>query len=826
LTSTKLVGRSKKLHPFPIAAAHEVPMTETSNMEVDAVEVHRPPQHKPPPQAPRDDGTGAGANAKAKSPLKEGDKKRGNEENGKARNNGGGGEATKGDRGGDDDGEDGSSSAPPYDPDRVVPQLASAGITEADLRAATRVLEAVAALNSRGGKKGGNKKRPRSEGEDDSKGGDLTKSGDDGEDDEEEEDGLAQYRHKNLRPIRKALSKCFELHKRLVFGGKSEERHYTERVAERTLKRQKMAERTQQKEYIAKTQLRRGRIERLEKLKDDAKEEVVGKLKMLVPDGHVDTLEIEGGAQQLLLKDGASEGDGDAGGEEKKDDPVSLPKLRSCYVCKVRYRELHHFYDQLCPSCAELNYSKRHFSVPLDGKVAIVTGSRVKIGYQICLKLLRAGCEVVATTRFPNSAADTYRKEKDFEKWSGRLHVFGLDLRDVTGIEAFTRFLKMKYGDRGVDILINNACQTVRRPKGYYSPIVSKEQDIWNGADDKHRNMLGGCLEFERLRRRLVIDQAQQQHPSAGEARGLKDETPLLQIGLDHTTKQSGGDVIDATDEPSGTDHAVDEAKQAPPSSELATATKSASPIPFESTGVSHSAAMTQMVVLPEDVGVSPSILPPGASDVNGQQLDLRTTNSWLLKMDEVSTPEMMECMLINAIAPFVLNGRLKPLMTAPPGDPARPDRYIVNVSAMEGKFYRYKMPNHPHTNMAKAALNMLTRTSSEDLAKKHRIYMNSVDTGWINDENPLEKASKIAATNLFQTPIDEIDAAARVVDPIFVGVEADLERERDGTPREGKEGDAEGSKAIKKKKKQKQKHYLKKKEYGKFYKDYRETEW
>jgi NAD(P)-dependent dehydrogenase (short-subunit alcohol dehydrogenase family) len=145
--------------------------------------------------------------------------------------------------------------------------------------------------------------------------------------------------------------------------------------------------------------------------------------------------------------------------------------------------------------------------------------------------------------------------------------------------------------------------------------------------------------------------------------------------------------------------------------------------------------------------------------------------------------------MFINAIAPFVLNSRLKPLMCTP-NDDSRPNRYIINVSAMEGKFYRYKMPNHPHTNMAKAALNMLTRTSAEDLAKKHRIYMNSVDTGWINDENPLERAKKTQLNNNFQTPIDEIDAAARILDPIFTGIS--------------------GGQAV----------------YGKFLKDYKETEW
>ena len=205
---------------------------------------------------------------------------------------------------------------------------------------------------------------------------------------------------------------------------------------------------------------------------------------------------------------------------------------------------------------------------------------------------------------------------------------------------------------------------------------------------------------------------------------------------------------------------------------------------------------MSLMAVVPEDVGVDAKIMPPGLSDINNQQLDLRTSNSWLLKMGEVSTPEIMECMFVNAIAPFVLNSRLKPLMEAPVDDPNRPDRYLINVSAMEGKFYRYKMPNHPHTNMAKAALNMLTRTSSEDLAKRSRIFMNSVDTGWINDENPLEKASKIAKSNLFQTPIDEVDAAARILDPIFVGVN-----------KETMGGDDV-------------------KVFGKFFKDYKDTEW
>jgi NAD(P)-dependent dehydrogenase (short-subunit alcohol dehydrogenase family) len=595
----------------------------------------------------------------------------------------------------------------------AVPQLS--GVTAGDLETAIRVMSAVADLNTR--------KRWQEPGI---------------------EVGLELYKHPNLRPFRKVLSQCWELHKRTMFAGKSEELHYEQRKAERSLKRQKMAEAQQQKKYIADTALRKGRMERLRKLQDEAKEEEHQRLMAaLVPDGHVK-------APELLENGEADESD------------VKLPKLRSCYVCKVRYRDLHHFYDQLCPTCAPLNWTKRHQTADLIGKIAVVTGARVKIGLQVCLKLLRNGATVVATTRFPNSAAATYRQEGDFDEWKDRLQIYGLDLRDVTGIEAFTRFLKIRHSE-GVDILINNACQTVRRPRGYYVPMVEKEQNLWTGGDVMHKNLLRSCAEFEDIRRKLVIDHAK--HAPGSSRRSLENGQDRLMI--ESTSSGSSNLAVETVSDPSVR-------------------------APFHSTGLSHSAAMSQMIILPEDAGVSDSVLPPGVSDINGQQLDLRQTNSWLLKMEEVSTPEIMECMFINAIAPFVLNSRLKPLMTCP-NDDSRPDRFIINVSAMEGKFYRFKMPNHPHTNMAKAALNMMTRTSAEDLACNHRIFMNSVDTGWINDENPLEKASKIAKTNLFQTPIDEIDAAARILDPVFMGVQA------------GREGD---------------------KDYGKFLKDYKETEW
>ena len=180
-------------------------------------------------------------------------------------------------------------------------------------------------------------------------------------------------------------------------------------------------------------------------------------------------------------------------------------------------------------------------------------------------------------------------------------------------------------------------------------------------------------------------------------------------------------------------------------------------------------AELSQLKIAPEDHAVASADLPPGHLDVNGQQIDLRTTNSWLLKLQDVSVPELVEVMAINALAPFLLNSRLQPLMASTPGHV-----FVVNVSAMEGKFYRHKTANHPHTNMAKAALNMMTRTCAADLAKSY-VFMTAVDTGWINDEKPTGRAVEHARRHAFQTPLDEIDAAARILDPVLGGHEPPL---------------------------------------------------
>jgi NAD(P)-dependent dehydrogenase (short-subunit alcohol dehydrogenase family) len=353
-----------------------------------------------------------------------------------------------------------------------------------------------------------------------------------------------------------------------------------------------------------------------------------------------------------------------------------------CYVCKRRYLEIHPFYDQLCRDCGDFNYGKRSETADLQGRVALLTGGRVKIGYQAGIKLLRAGAHLIVTTRFPRDSAARYAREPDFDVWGDRLEIFGLDLRHTPSVEAFCQHLSSSRAR--LDFIVNNACQTVRRPPEFYRHMLEAERE---SRPDHVRRLLG---EFEGLRRYDML-----------------------------------------------------------PSSPIA-----------------RSAELSQVPLLPEDLDAKDHLFPEGRLDQDLQQVDLRERNSWRLLLAEVSSVELLETQLVNAVAPFVLNARLKPLMLRTP----ERDKHIVNVSAVEGQFYRrFKTTRHPHTNMAKAALNMMTRTSATDY-KSDGIHMNSVDTGWVSDEDPVHIAEQKTAEHRFRPPLDIVDGAARIVDPIIDG--------------------------------------------------------
>jgi NAD(P)-dependent dehydrogenase (short-subunit alcohol dehydrogenase family) len=209
---------------------------------------------------------------------------------------------------------------------------------------------------------------------------------------------------------------------------------------------------------------------------------------------------------------------------------------------------------------------------------------------------------------------------------------------------------------------------------------------------------------------------------------------------------------------------------------ELKTLTSGASPNknmpvtwhgPEPGIGLRASAKLSQIPYSFDNTLVAQEVFPEGELDADLQQVDLRKTNSWRLKLGAIETTEMIEVQLVNSVAPFVLCNRLAELMKK--DDTGM--KHIINVSAMEGKFHRFfKESRHPHTNMAKAALNMLTHTASGELAKSG-IYMNAVDTGWVTDEDPAELSKMKQEVHDFQPPLDIVDGAARVMDPLLDGI-------------------------------------------------------
>jgi NAD(P)-dependent dehydrogenase (short-subunit alcohol dehydrogenase family) len=357
----------------------------------------------------------------------------------------------------------------------------------------------------------------------------------------------------------------------------------------------------------------------------------------------------------------------------------TLHRARSCYICKNRYHAVDAFYHQLCPACAELNRSKRDNRVDLEGRRALLTGGRAKIGMYIALRLLRDGAHLTITTRFPHDAVRRFTAMPDSSDWLYRLKVVGIDLRDPHQVVELAESVA---ADGPLDVLINNAAQTVRRSRESYAQLAAAEY--------------------------------------AAEA----IETAVPIIDLRSATAEIEGAI----------------GKRMTPEAVTALAL------------TSGSATLARI-----EQGI--------AIDAGGLVPDLAADNSWSQRVHEIDPVELLEVQLCNAVAPFILVSRLRPALAAS----SHRRTYVVNVSAMEGQFNRrYKGAGHPHTNMAKAALNMLTRTSAEDMLSEG-ILMTAVDTGWITDERPHPTKARLHDEG-FHAPLDLVDGAARVYDPIVQG--------------------------------------------------------
>jgi NAD(P)-dependent dehydrogenase (short-subunit alcohol dehydrogenase family) len=361
----------------------------------------------------------------------------------------------------------------------------------------------------------------------------------------------------------------------------------------------------------------------------------------------------------------------------------TLLRARACYVCKQRYHEVDAFYHQLCPPCAVRNHERRHARTDLTGRRALLTGGRAKIGMYIALRLLRDGAHTTITTRFPHDAVRRFSAMPDSGDWLHRLRIVGIDLRDPAQVLALADDVAAQ---GPLDVLVNNAAQTVRRSPQAYARLAAAEQTALAGKVPE------------------VVSLGRGAH-AAGRAaltEGHWSTTPHALSALALTAGSASVERIEA-----GT-----------------------------------------------------------AVDAGGLAPDLHPENSWSQVVGEVDPLELLEVQLCNETAPFLLLSRLRPPLAA---SKAR-RKYVVNVSAMEGQFSRgYKGPGHPHTNMAKAAVNMLTRTSASELLAEDGILMTSVDTGWITDERPHPTKMRLAEEG-FHAPLDLVDGAARVYDPIVRG--------------------------------------------------------
>lgn len=342
------------------------------------------------------------------------------------------------------------------------------------------------------------------------------------------------------------------------------------------------------------------------------------------------------------------------------DKPQILNKKITCYICKNEFNKIHFFYNRLCPSCAENNYNHRLLSVDLNNRNTIITGGRVKVGYATALRLLRSNANVIITSRFPALTLAQLKKEYDYNNWKNKVVVYGLDLRNLHAVDQFLEYVKQHF--TSLDILINNAAQTIKYSSEHYAPLINNEIILLKNFSKKNNLLSNNTLLSENIK-------------------FLDDKKDTL---VDYQANRFG------------------------------------------------------------------------------QPIDYRLKNSWNSTLEEINTYELLEVNLINHISPYILIRELKSLMKKSTFE----EKFIINVTSTEGQFsYSNKTIFHPHTNMTKAALNMLTKTSAEEFAKDH-IYMNSVDVGWIST-GAIEPLRQKQFSNGYIPPLDSVDGASRIFHPI-----------------------------------------------------------
>lgn len=364
---------------------------------------------------------------------------------------------------------------------------------------------------------------------------------------------------------------------------------------------------------------------------------------------------------------------------------------KACYICRFFTTSTHPLYPSLCHPCGEFNISSSAISSPqnlrLEGKVALITGGRINLGFHTALRLLRCGSSVIVTSRYPQDAWTKYLEEADYLQWKDRLRIVGADFRaakDVFDLVVEVEAILESWGTQKLDILINNAAQTLTDPIEKEQASIRRERILLESSRDNH----------------LVAETQYEPRVRGGQS-------------IRYLTSQRTERLVEDT--------------------------------------LHH-----------QQEGVS---------------LDVTTTfkSSWAQGISEIPYEDVISAHSVNTFVPFILLRELLPLLRGPPKSSlqgTRPIAYVINVSSREGISERNiasgtKAGHHVHTNMSKAALNMLTETEAAKTWKEDKVSINAVDPGYMSaDPMWMEMVGRSGQA----CPLGWEDGAARVLWPVAKG--------------------------------------------------------
>ncbi|CAL5868723.1 uncharacterized protein PFLUO_LOCUS2950 [Penicillium psychrofluorescens] len=386
-------------------------------------------------------------------------------------------------------------------------------------------------------------------------------------------------------------------------------------------------------------------------------------------------------------------------------------KFSRCYICCYRFQdsEAHDLYPSLCRSCGMFNIASSRLSLPeklnLSGKTALITGGRINLGYHTALRMLRCGARVIVSSRYPGDAATRYAREPDFEQWSSSLKVVGADFRAAS--DAFR--------------------------------LVHVVKELLRAWDGRHNSDSRTSLEILiNNAAQTLTDPVKAEMKAISRERAFKDlpEAKALLAGgasVDYQPRLRGG---------------------------------------MQASWIPRIEDEQTQQLLPN--GVSQDSLNEGRVVQKGLRttgdVDSDSRSSWMQSLDEIPYEDLISAHSVNAFVPLILCRELLPLMGAAGSSStstSKPVGYIVNVSSREGILEdmpnsRSKAGHHVHTNMSKAAINMITETEAGKAWQTRRVAMNSVDPGYMSAAPECQPKNGC--------PIGFEDGTARVLWPIAVG--------------------------------------------------------